>query len=76
VSLADAREECLEQNYRHRLARSKSEARRVLNKHFKTLPSMLDEVDDGDIKACLDRLVATPSEQLHSYRYIRCFLRW
>lgn len=76
VAVADAREEFVEQNYRHRSARSKSEARRVLNKHFKTLPAMLDEVDDGDIKTCLDRLARTPSEQLHAYRYVRCFLRW
>lgn len=76
VLLADAREEFVEQNYRYRAPRTKKEARRVLLKHFGTLPRALVEINDTHIKVCLDKLAGMPAEQLHAYRSVRCFLRW
>lgn len=72
----EARDEFIEQNYRDCSIKTKYHAARILKKHFVTLPDKLDDVDDGEIKACLDKLHHTPSEQLHAYRTARCFFRW
>lgn len=76
ITFEAAREQFLKENYRNRSAKAESEARRLLTKHFTSLPSKLPAIDDTNIKKCLDKLSATPSEQLHAYRSIRCFLTW
>jgi len=76
VTVEEAKLQFLEENYRDRAFKTKAHMTRMLNKHFTTLPKLLDQVDDTHVKTCLDKLKATPSEQLHAYRSIRCFLRW
>lgn len=76
VTVEDAKLQFLEENYRDRAIKTKAGVTRCLNRHFATLPKFLDQVDDTHIKRCLDRLKVTPSEQLHAYRDIRCFLHW
>jgi hypothetical protein len=77
LAFREARSQFLEDNYRDCSLRAKSEATRLLNKHFKSLePKLLPAIDDKDIKGCLDKLASTPSEQLHAYRVVRCFFRW
>jgi hypothetical protein len=67
----------LDEHYRDTALRTKQEATRHLTNHFSRLNCRsLPSIGDGDIKACLDKLKKTPSEQLHSYRIARCFLRW
>jgi hypothetical protein len=77
LTFTEARTRFLEENYRTCSLRAKSEATRLLNKHFKVLErQLLPSIDDGQIKNCLDKLARTPSEQLHAYRVLRCFFRW
>lgn len=76
IAFSDAKKQFVEENYRDRAPRSKHEAKRVLEKHFKALPGELATIDDTHIKKCLDKLTHTPSEQLHTFRTIRCFFRW
>jgi len=76
VLYKEAQRQFLDENYRECSQRSKAEAARHLNKHFAQLPSKLSDIDDTHVKKCLDKLTDTPSEQLHAYRTIRCFLRW
>lgn len=69
----------LEDNYKHvRGKRTKSEAKRLLEKHF--LPSFakrpLSEITDRDISHELAKLANTPSTQLHAYRAIKVMMRW
>ena len=72
-----AREEFLEEHYRGKAPRTKYNTERLLVRHFKAIEhEKLAEIEDTDLKRCLDRLKATPSEQLHAYRAVRCFLRW
>jgi integrase len=73
----DARKLFLEEHYRDASARTLHEATRHLTKHFKVLEKKtLDQIDDQDVKGCLDKLKRTPSEQLHAYRFARCFFKW
>jgi hypothetical protein len=77
ILFENARDEFVEENYRHRSQRSKKEAGRVLKKHFRSMVGRaLPSLEDADIKRCLDKLKATPSEQLHAYRILRRFFRW
>lgn len=77
ITFAQAREQFVEENYRERKPRTKAEAKRILEKHFRHLTKMvLSDVTDADIKKALDTLTATPSEQLHAFRTLRCFFRW
>jgi hypothetical protein len=68
----------LEDNYKGRRPRSKSEAKRLLEKHF--LPALrttlLSDITDKDVGRQLDKLSDVPSEQLHAFRAIRKMLRW
>jgi integrase len=68
----------LEDNYRSKRPRTKSEAKRCLEGHF--LPSLkrkqLSALTDGDISAVLAKLDRVPSEQLHAFRFARTFLKW
>lgn len=69
----------LEDNYKNvRGKRTKSEAKRLLEKHF--LPPFrkrpLSDMTDRDISAELDKLSKTASTQLHAYRAIKVMLRW
>lgn len=76
ISLEEARDEFLNQNYRDKSQRSKNEATRLLSKHFTALPKNLPDITDSHIKKCLDKLSHVPSEQVHAYRTARCFFRW
>lgn len=72
-----ARNEFITEHYRGKSDRTKAEAKRLLDKHFRHLTNMrLGDIDDGDIKRCLDELADRPSEQLHAFRVARCFFRW
>jgi hypothetical protein len=67
----------LAEHYKDASRRTLDEATRHLNKHFKPLDKKpLDTIGDRDIKTQLDKLADTPSEQLHAYRTVRCFLTW
>ncbi|MDB5583905.1 MAG: putative Integrase family protein [Bradyrhizobium sp.] len=72
-----AREQFLEEYFRDKSPRWKSQMTSHLMRHFKKLEHhKLDAIEDHDIKACLDALHRTPSEQLHAFRGLRCFMRW
>ena len=69
----------LEDNYKNsRGRRTKSEAKRLLEKHF--VPAFrkhpLSDITDRDIGAQLAKLGKTPSTQLHAFRTLRAMLRW
>ncbi|MDO8878876.1 MAG: site-specific integrase [Pseudolabrys sp.] len=69
----------LEDKYKNaRGKRPKSEAKRLLEKHF--VPAFrkrpLSDITDGDISVQLAKLGKTPSTQLHAYRAIKVMLRW
>jgi hypothetical protein len=69
----------LEDNYKNvRGKRTKSEAKRLLEKHF--VPAFrktsVSNVTDFKIGAILAKLGNTPSTQLHAYRAIKVMLRW
>ena len=67
----------LDENYRTVKPRTKKEAERLLTKHFAKLHAMnLNDIDDTDIERQLSKLDDRPSEQLHAYRALRCFLTW
>jgi integrase len=69
----------LEDNYKNaRGKRTRSEAKRLLEKHF--VPPFrkrpVSEITDVDISVELAKLSKTPSAQLHAYRAIKVMLRW
>jgi len=69
----------LEDNYKNvRGKRTKSEAKRLLEKHF--VPAFrktsVSNVTDLEIGVILAKLGKTPSTQLHAYRAIKVMLRW
>lgn len=65
------------ENYTDSAARTRSEAQRLLDKHFASIMALpLSEVTDRRIQAQLDKLKHTPSELLHAFRVCRTFLRW
>lgn len=69
----------LEDNYKNsRGRRTKSEAKRLLEKHF--VPAFrkrpLSDITDRDIGVQLAKLGKTPSTQLHAFRTLRAMLRW
>lgn len=67
----------LAEHYKDVSRRHLSEATRHLDKHFKPLEKKtLETITDQDIKKQLDKLEGIPSEQLHAYRTVRCFLKW
>ncbi|MEG3143189.1 site-specific integrase [Sphingomonas sp. RT2P30] len=73
----EARDQFLEEYFRDKSPRWKSQMTSHLMRHFKALEHhKLDEIEDYDIKSCLDALHRTPSEQLHAFRGLRCFMRW
>lgn len=77
ITFTTARDEFLTENYRDRSPRTKAEAKRLLEKHFKALDKEpLAGIDDSHIKKALDKLSDTPSEKLHAFRVARCFFRW
>jgi integrase len=76
-TFAEARTIFLEEHYRDKAPRTKYNATKLLERHFKRIDHrQLAAIEDGDVKSCLDKLSATPSEQLHAFRAVRCFLRW
>jgi hypothetical protein len=69
----------LEDNYKNaRGRRTKSEAKRLLEKHF--VPPFrkcpLSDITDHDIGVQLAKLSTTPSAQLHAFRTLRTMLKW
>ena len=69
----------LEDNYKNaRGKRTKSEAKRLLEKHF--VPPFrkrpVSDITDAEISAQLAKLTSTPSTQLHAYRAIKVMLKW
>ncbi len=68
----------IEDNYRDKSPRTKSEAKRLLESHF--VPAFrkrpLSEITDTEIGQQLARLGNRPSEQLHAFRSLRTMLRW
>lgn len=73
----EARDEFLETHYADKGENTKYQVRRSLTRHCTTLePQQLADIDDQALKAVLDKLAATPSEQLHLFRYLRTFFRW
>ncbi len=77
LTFATARTTFLAEHYKDAAPRTKYNVTKLLERHFKTIEqTQLADLDDTDIKGCLDKLSATPSEQLHAYRAVRCFLRW
>jgi hypothetical protein len=77
TSFEKAKATFLAENYRDARPRTAQGVKRLLDRHFKALNTRsLDTLNDQDIKKQLDRLAGTPSEQLHAYRAVRCFLTW
>ena len=77
INFEKGRDLFIEDNYKGAKPRTKKEAKRLLEKHCKDLYSkQLAELTDADIQRQLDKLADRPSEQLHTYRVLRCFLRW
>jgi hypothetical protein len=68
----------IEENYKGKKPRSKSEAKRLLETHFVRAfrKKSLSEITDRDISDRLAKLTLVPSEQLHAFRAIRTMLRW
>ncbi|WP_164938316.1 site-specific integrase [Bradyrhizobium guangzhouense] len=68
----------LDQHYKGKSVRSKDEATRTLTNHFKPAigKKQLHEITDEDISKELSKLDHVPSEQLHSFRFLRTFLKW
>ena len=77
MTFAAARTVFLAEHYVGAALRTKYNVTKLLERHFKKIEqTQLADLDDTDIKGCLDKIAATPSEQLHAYRAIRCMLRW
>jgi integrase len=78
VTFAAALTLFIEENYKDCTPRTKSEAKRLLERHF--LPAFrttdLPDVTDAQIGRQLAKLSDVPSEQLHAFRAIRTMLRW
>lgn len=73
----EARTQFLGEYFRDKSAGWEANMTRYLMVHAKKLEHYkLHEIEDHHIKACLDALHSTPSEQLHSFRGLRCFFRW
>jgi integrase len=73
----DARDQFLEEFFCGKSASWKRNMTNYLTICFKKLDHRrLDEIEDHEIKACLDGLRETPSQQLHAFRGLRCFMRW
>jgi integrase len=76
-TFAHARTAFLVEHYKDKAVRTQYNVAKLLTRHFKAIEhTKLAELEDADIKKCLDKLAGTPSEQLHAYRSVRCFLRW
>ncbi len=77
ITFKEARDRFLEDHYRGKSENTKYQVSRSLKRHFASLDSRkLADIDDEDVQTVLDKLAGTPSEQLHAFRYIRCFFRW
>lgn len=77
ITFAAAREQFLEEHYRDKAEQTKYNVSKSLRRHFKSIEhQQLTEIEDSDLERCLAKIADTPSEQLHAFRYVRCFLRW
>ena len=77
ITFGEAKELFIEDNYLDCRPSTKKEQSRLLNKHFAALSdTLLADVEDTDIEEELRKLDDTPSEKLHAFRVVRCFLKW
>lgn len=78
ISFATACNLFIDENYKGRRPRTKSEVKRLLERHF--APAFgkrpIAELSDADVGQALLKLAHTPSEQLHAFRSIRTMLKW
>ena len=65
----------LEEHYKDKKPRTKSEAARLLGRFPQLQKKPLPEISDDDIKRQLDTLSGVPSEQLHAFRAMRTMFR-
>lgn len=73
----DARTDFLVDHYKDSTSRWQKNVEALLTRHFKAIEYMkLADITDQHIRAQLEKIASTPSEQLHAYRAVRCFLRW
>ncbi len=74
---AQARDEFQIENYKDSRSSWPGIVKLFFAKHLKELDHrQLADITDSDIKRVLDKLAATPSTQLHTYRVSRTFLKW
>jgi integrase len=65
------------EHYRSARPRTKHEVKRLLTTRFPGLKrKFLSEISDVDVSDQLEKLVNTPSEQLHAFRALRVFFKW
>lgn len=77
VSIKNARDEFLTDNYRQSTSRWPQIVKLILEKHLKAMEhKRLLDLTDRDVQRILAKLVKTPSMQLHVYRVLRTFLKW
>jgi integrase len=76
VSYADALSLFLKAVEQKNKPRTHSDYTRTLNRHFKFGATPLTDITPADINRRLDRLVKTPSEQLHALNTIKIFFNW
>lgn len=78
ISFAAACSLFLNENYKGKRPRTKSEAKRLLERHFTPVfgKRPISELSDADVGQVLLKLANTPSEQLHAFRAIRTMLKW
>ena len=76
ISFAEARQRFLDGCAQKNRPRTISDYRQRIDRHFKFGRKPLGEITRADIKARLDRLVATPSEQTHAFVALRTFFNW
>ncbi len=74
ITFPDARSAFIETHYRDKGARTKAEAKRLLEKHFR-FDGPLTGLTDSMIGSALDA-IAKESERLHAFRALRTMLRW
>lgn len=74
IDFEQAKQKFVEENYRGKGERTKSETLRLLSRlEFKCT---LTALDDSSIERELGKLAHVPSEQLHAFRALRTMLRW
>ena len=77
ITFKAAREQYLAEHFKESRSRWPGLVKQHLEKYFKAIEAkQLDDITDHDIKEVLDKLADRPSQQLHTYRIVRAFLKW